>query len=138
MRGGVGDSTGSPSAHFLTCFGRGRGAILLGSPAPGECATSGFQRRRAMAATITVVCPDAVVCLHCGYNTMTRLRLSTRKVHDTTQGDYFLWLLPGFACALGVLFLVVFDVVYCVFVRVKKGDSWVIELFASGAVKMWI
>jgi DNA-directed RNA polymerase subunit RPC12/RpoP len=82
--------------------------------------------------------PDAIICLHCGYNTVTRERLSLRKVHDTTQQDYFLWLLPGFVCALGVLFLIVFDVLYCVLVKYKKGDSWVIELFGSGAVKMWI
>jgi DNA-directed RNA polymerase subunit RPC12/RpoP len=80
---------------------------------------------------------DAVICLHCGYNTVTRLRLSTRKVHDITGGDRVLWLLPGVACGAGFMFLVLFDVLYCVFIQPSK-DSLLLEFFGSGAIKMWM
>src|SRR5579871_5049583 len=49
---------------------------------------------------------DAIICLHCGYNTQTREKITTRKVHEITNADRFLWLLPGIACALAVLFLI--------------------------------
>jgi DNA-directed RNA polymerase subunit RPC12/RpoP len=82
--------------------------------------------------------PDAVVCLHCGYNTMTRERHSLKKVHETTGGDRFLWLLPGLACAGVVVFLVVFDLLYCLLVRSNQQSGVLLSFFASGAVKMWM
>src|SRR5262245_40920573 len=38
---------------------------------------------------------EAVVCLHCGYNTLTREWGKTEKVIATTGGEHFLYLLPG-------------------------------------------
>jgi hypothetical protein len=49
---------------------------------------------------------EAIICLHCGYNTMTRQQARTRKVHDTTGGERFLWLLPGILCVLAVLIII--------------------------------
>jgi predicted Zn finger-like uncharacterized protein len=49
---------------------------------------------------------EAIICLHCGYNTQTRERARTRKVHDVTGGEQFLWLLPGILCVLAVLLLI--------------------------------
>jgi hypothetical protein len=80
---------------------------------------------------------DAIICLHCGYNTVTRERLALRKVHETTSGDRVMWLLPGVACGAGVFFLLLFDVLYCVFVQSSK-DSLLLEFFGSGAIKMWM
>jgi DNA-directed RNA polymerase subunit RPC12/RpoP len=82
--------------------------------------------------------PDAIVCLHCGYNTVTRERLGLRKVHDITGRDRFIWLLPGIACAGTVLFLLIFDILYCLLLKPEKDSSWVVDLFGSGAVKMWM
>jgi hypothetical protein len=51
-----------------------------------------------------------VVCLHCGYNLMTRERLQQRILEPHTGGDYFLWWLPAVLClllALGTVFGVV-------------------------------
>jgi hypothetical protein len=45
----------------------------------------------------------AVVCLDCGYNTETRVRLSTIQTYETTGGEWMAWLLPGILCALGSL-----------------------------------
>jgi DNA-directed RNA polymerase subunit RPC12/RpoP len=80
---------------------------------------------------------DAIICLHCGYNTVTRERLSLKKTHDITHQERFAWLLPGFLCAAGVLFLVLFDLGYCVLIQPVK-DIWVLEFFGSGAIKMWL
>jgi DNA-directed RNA polymerase subunit RPC12/RpoP len=82
--------------------------------------------------------PDAIICLHCGYNTVTRERLSLKKVEDTTRKDYFTWLLPGFVCALGVVLLLAFDILYCAMLTYTRGESWVKELFAWKGAKMWV
>jgi DNA-directed RNA polymerase subunit RPC12/RpoP len=82
--------------------------------------------------------PDAIICLHCGYNTVTREKLAIRKVNDVTSQDRFLWLLPGIVCAAVVFFLIVFDILYCVFVRPGADSGWVVGLFGYGAIKMWV
>jgi hypothetical protein len=95
-------------------------------------------------------CPDCanameegdIVCLHCGYNTQTRERSRTRKVHDTTEMDYFLWWLPGIACVLTIIFLITWDIVYCLKIQdwVDYDDPgapwyWWIGHFA---IKLWM
>jgi hypothetical protein len=90
-------------------------------------------------------CPDCtealddeqVICLNCGYNTMTRIKGRVRKVRDITGGDIFLWLLPGIACALLVLILLGFDLWYIIQVdREMFGDAWYDFIGASGT-KIW-
>jgi DNA-directed RNA polymerase subunit RPC12/RpoP len=61
---------------------------------------------------------DAIICLHCGYNTQLRERHQTKAIYQTTGMDYFVWLLPGIACALVVLALIGF----IVFLFVWLGD----------------
>jgi len=51
-----------------------------------------------------------VVCLNCGYNTQTRSRSETKRTVTNTGTDQFMYLLPGFACCLGILALIGFDV----------------------------
>ena len=82
---------------------------------------------------------DAIICLTCGYNTRTRQRAQTRRVHDTTAGDYFLWLLPGIACALGVIALIVIDVLYCLKVRDwLDQESWYGAFLSHKGVQLWL
>jgi DNA-directed RNA polymerase subunit RPC12/RpoP len=81
---------------------------------------------------------DAVVCLRCGYNTVTRTRARTRKVRDVTGGDVFKWLLPGILCAVGVVFLIVFNLLFAL-----TGHRWVDQdawySFLTGkAAKVWL
>ena len=45
-----------------------------------------------------------IVCLNCGYNTMTRERLPAQVLEPVTGSDYFMWLLPGIICAVLALF----------------------------------
>jgi predicted Zn finger-like uncharacterized protein len=81
---------------------------------------------------------EAIICLHCGYNTVTRERAGTRKVHDTTGGDYFLWLLPGIACVLAIIAMIVGDIVYCVNIADWTGDSEWYSIFSHLAIKLWL
>jgi DNA-directed RNA polymerase subunit RPC12/RpoP len=81
---------------------------------------------------------DAVICLHCGYNTITRERHKLKKIHDITDADKFLWLLPGFICAFAVLLLFVLDLLYCVLLQPDKDAPWIVEILGYRGTKMWI
>jgi hypothetical protein len=83
-----------------------------------------------------------IVCLQCGYNTQSRERARTRKVHDTTGVDYFLWWLPGIACVLTIIFLILWDVLYCIYiadwVEYDAADSPWYSFIAHFAIKLWM
>ncbi len=84
---------------------------------------------------------DAVICLHCGYNTQTRERYKTRKVRYTTGGDWFLWLLPGIACALAVLALIGFNVWYLMEIddlAKWEENSWYVGMWSVSGIKLWV
>jgi DNA-directed RNA polymerase subunit RPC12/RpoP len=80
---------------------------------------------------------DAIICLHCGYNTVTRERAKLKKVHDTTGADWVSHLAPGVACVLAIFGLIIFDVIYCVSVQPVK-DNITMTFLGSNGVKMWI
>jgi hypothetical protein len=69
--------------------------------------------------------PEAIVCLHCGFNIETRQPARTRHILDTTPEDRFMWLLPGILAVLGVPVMIViwvlyhFSLPYWIF-----GDKW--------------
>jgi hypothetical protein len=79
---------------------------------------------------------ESVICLHCGYNTQTRLQSRLKKTHDTTGLDYFLWLLPGISCVIGIILLIVWDIWFCTQIEDYVKDEWY-EFVGSGAVKLW-
>jgi predicted Zn finger-like uncharacterized protein len=58
---------------------------------------------------------DAVICLHCGYNTESRQHTTKRRVQDTTGMDWFWWLLPAILNI--ILFFVCFAELINVIVR---------------------
>ena len=81
---------------------------------------------------------DSKVCLHCGYNTETRQQVKTKKVEDVTSLDVFMWLLPGILCVLGVIGLIVWDFLYCLFIENwVDTDIWWGSMICSGALKFW-
>jgi hypothetical protein len=49
---------------------------------------------------------DAIVCLHCGYNTQTRSVAKTKRTYAVTPAEQFMWLLPGILCAAAVFALI--------------------------------
>jgi hypothetical protein len=94
---------------------------------------------------LTPRCPDCAnemeegdrICLHCGYDTRTRTFYRTRKLHDTTGADVFLWLLPGIACVIAVLGLIGLDIYYCTgFKSLVEGDDFWWWL-GWGGCQMW-
>ncbi len=69
---------------------------------------------------------EAIICLHCGYNTQTRIRAETKVTVDTTPGDVVVWLMPGILCVVGIILLLTGDIVFCVFIDdwVDGSDTW--------------
>ncbi|HWG41626.1 MAG TPA: hypothetical protein VN688_02490 [Gemmataceae bacterium] len=82
---------------------------------------------------------DAIVCLICGYNTQTRERIHTRKIHGNTTGEQILWLLPGIVCVLAIISVIIFDIWY-----LMKIDDMVDEkeffwgILAHKGIKFWV
>jgi DNA-directed RNA polymerase subunit RPC12/RpoP len=55
---------------------------------------------------------EAIICLHCGYNTQTRMHRKTQRTYANTPQEMFIWWLPGIVCVLiglaavgGILYL---------------------------------
>ena len=81
---------------------------------------------------------EAKVCLHCGYNTVSRQQVRTMKLEDRTPTVWLLWLLPGILCVLGIIGLVVENILYWLYIdEWMDTETWYGGLMASGAVKMW-
>ncbi|RLS91019.1 MAG: hypothetical protein DWI08_00350, partial [Planctomycetota bacterium] len=57
---------------------------------------------------------DAVLCIFCGYNNLTRQIATTRKTYDITGSDIFLWNLPGIIGFIICLILLTFNLIYMI------------------------
>ncbi len=81
----------------------------------------------------------ARICLNCGYDTTTRTYHRTRKTHDQTGGDVFLWLLPGILCAIAVLALIGIDIwwILCMKELVGYPDGEWYDFIGGQACTMW-
>ncbi len=80
----------------------------------------------------------ARVCLHCGYDTVTRTYHRTRKVYDVTGFDVFLHLLPGILCVITILGLIGLDVWYCLCMKDIMKDSEWFEWLGGKMCCMWL
>ncbi len=56
----------------------------------------------------------AVVCVYCGYNTLTRTMGQTTKVIEHTFGDYVWHLLPGILAVVLMMLMLATHIYYCV------------------------
>lgn len=94
-------------------------------------------------------CPDCaneveegqVVCLICGYNLRTRVKLKTVKVYDLTLGEHLIWLLPGILCALVVFTTIGFNIWYLL--KIDDVINWDTDPFYLGmwtinGIKLWV
>lgn len=80
---------------------------------------------------------NARICLNCGYDTVTRQRVRTKKVAEITAADRTAWLMPGFGAVVGIGVLVLFDLIYClVMPRLLKDGDW--EWVTYGGFRVWI
>jgi DNA-directed RNA polymerase subunit RPC12/RpoP len=82
---------------------------------------------------------EAVVCLYCGYNIITRERSRMKKVRDITGGDVFMWLLPGIICVIVVIALLTGDILYCLLLNEEtiEKEEWY-GFIASLGIKLWL
>ena len=79
---------------------------------------------------------EAVICLFCGYNTLTRTWGKTEKVIAMTGSEHFLWLLPGLICVTTILLLIVFLIVYCLVLPYYSQGQWY-EFSDHESMHMW-
>jgi DNA-directed RNA polymerase subunit RPC12/RpoP len=81
---------------------------------------------------------DARICLHCGYDTLTRRIGQTKKLLEHTGNERFLWLLPGLLCAFGVFLLFLLQLFYCFALPgIISKDSWA-NMFNHESMRLWI
>ncbi len=80
---------------------------------------------------------DSVVCLYCGYNTMTRTWGKTQKTIEHTAGDWIIHLLPGFATLAFILLDVIGLLWLCLILPYTiDPDSWT-SMFNSEPIRLW-
>jgi hypothetical protein len=80
----------------------------------------------------------AVVCLFCGYNTLTRTWGKTKKVFDLTFRDYFLHLLRGNLAVLGILLAVTGSIFYSLVLPNMKTWGWLEFVTDSESTRLWV
>lgn len=81
---------------------------------------------------------DSVICLNCGYNTLTRTHHATKKTIEHTGMDWFLWWLPGILCILSILLLIISDILYVLLIDSIVGEDWLVSWLAHGGIKLWM
>jgi DNA-directed RNA polymerase subunit RPC12/RpoP len=81
-----------------------------------------------------------VICLECGYNTITRERVTkVLKTIEHNFWDWFLWLLPGVVCALVAVGLITWDILYCIFAEsIFDVQTWYGWLLCHYGIKIWM
>jgi DNA-directed RNA polymerase subunit RPC12/RpoP len=82
---------------------------------------------------------EAIICLYCGYNTVTREQAKTRKIAEVTGGDQFLWLLPGILCVIADLLLIggVVWVIIGAIIYNPDGEFAKYQRQAAGCCALW-
>ena len=63
--------------------------------------------------------PDAKLCIHCGFNSLTRTKAETKKVWAPTAEDWIMHLLPGIVAAIICITLIVLSII-C-YLRMRNG-----------------
>jgi len=82
-----------------------------------------------------------ILCLECGYNTVTRQRTEVKKVFERTGRDWFLWLFPGVLSVISLILMIIFDIWYLMrFDDLFKDDpdNWIKLTVGYGGVKLWV
>jgi hypothetical protein len=80
----------------------------------------------------------AVVCLFCGYNTLTRTWGKTAKVVELTFRDYFMHLLAGLIAMLMVLLLISGVIYYCLVLPTMKKWAWLDTITDHESTRLWV
>jgi hypothetical protein len=79
---------------------------------------------------------EAVVCLNCGYNTLTREWGKTEKLLGVSVGRHTMHLLPGFLCLLCLIACMVDRIAYSVYWPFMVAGSWA-DWTDHESLRMW-
>ncbi|HEX3315170.1 MAG TPA: zinc ribbon domain-containing protein, partial [Gemmataceae bacterium] len=83
-----------------------------------------------------MVDPTAIICIYCGYNTLTRTYGKTKKVYAASSAEVLQHLLPAILFSLGFVFIIVYLVAYnTVLPPVYLGTP--LEWRVHESVRMW-
>lgn len=67
---------------------------------------------------------EARICLHCGYDTVKRMRPEIKAVYAPTAGQIFLWILPGILAILTMAGMWVWYLFFWDLIQGWLEDSW--------------
>jgi DNA-directed RNA polymerase subunit M/transcription elongation factor TFIIS len=76
---------------------------------------------------------EAIVCLTCGYNLLTRTRLHMKKVYETSFMDWVFWLTPSISSTIFCISCLLFAVFLWTGLKWWFGDWW----FCSFPLQVW-
>ncbi|MCI0380617.1 MAG: hypothetical protein L0215_23780 [Gemmataceae bacterium] len=79
---------------------------------------------------------DAFICLHCGYNTLTRELGQTKKLVALSGSEQLGHLVPGFIWAGVVVLLLIGVMFYCLKLQYMLPEKWA-NIFGHESLKMW-
>jgi DNA-directed RNA polymerase subunit RPC12/RpoP len=84
--------------------------------------------------------PDARVCIHCGFNNLTRARAETKRVWAPDAMDWFMHLLPGIVALAIAIGLIVFNIISIVSMRDWLSGTFLEmdEVDASGRKRFYV
>lgn len=126
-------------------------AITAAAPEPAPVAGKPFEPPPPEAYGVGAVdlaarCPNcaglmenetAIICLHCGYNTLTREHGKTKKLIAASPMEHFIYLLPSLAAAttfgLIIIFILWFNLVVPELVVGNTKAEWL----AHESIRMW-
>lgn len=80
---------------------------------------------------------DAVLCVNCGFNVLTREHLKTTRTVEGTGMEQFLWVLPGILCVLAIVALIGIDLYWCLLLGSHLADSS-FDWLGYGGIKVWV
>ncbi len=79
---------------------------------------------------------DAIICLFCGYNTLTRTWGKTEKVRAISAGKHFLHLLPGIMAVLAIIAFVSGLLFYATIMPYFVVGTWM-SFLDHESLRMW-
>lgn len=75
----------------------------------------------------------AIICVYCGYNTLTREIGKTKKTYEVSGKEHFMHLLPGLGAVAFIIFQTVGVLSYCLILPNASPGSY----FDSEAMRLW-
>jgi len=78
----------------------------------------------------------AVICIHCGYNTLTRVHGQTKKLVAVTKGEHFMYLMPALSAA-GVFIVIIVTLIFYDTVLTAELEGSKMTWIVHESLRMW-